>query len=41
MFGEYHALIVRLGVEHCRKTPACAGCCLLEVCPTGKANTAG
>ena len=41
MFGEYHALIVRLGVEHCRKTPVCAGCCLLEVCPTGKANTAG
>ena len=41
MFGEYHALIVRLGVEHCRKTPACNGCCLLEVCPTGKANTAG
>ena len=41
MFGEYHALIVRLGVEHCRKTPACAGCCLLEVCPTGKANIAG
>ena len=41
MFGEYHALIVRLGVEHCRKTPVCNGCCLLEVCPTGKANTAG
>ena len=41
MFGEYHALIVRLGVEHCRKTPACNGCCLLEVCPTGITNTAG
>ena len=41
MFGEYHALIVRLGVEHCRKTPVCAGCCLLEVCPTGMTNTAG
>ena len=39
MFGEYHALIVRLGVQNCRKTPVCGGCCLLEVCPTGKANT--
>ena len=36
MFGEYHALIVRLGVEYCRKTPACGGCCLLDICPTGK-----
>ncbi len=41
MFGEYHALIVRLGVQNCGKTPDCGGCCLLEICPTGEANTAG
>jgi len=26
LFNEYHALIVRLGKEFCRKTPVCAGC---------------
>jgi endonuclease-3 related protein len=27
LFNEYHALIVRLGKEHCRKTaPRCCGC---------------
>ncbi|MCH7746445.1 MAG: endonuclease, partial [Chloroflexi bacterium] len=36
LFGEYHALIVRHGKEVCNKRPACEGCCLLEVCPTGK-----
>ncbi len=38
MFGEYHALIVRLGVEYCKKTPACAGCCLLDICPAGRSQ---
>ena len=38
LFGEYHALIVRHGKEVCKKRPACEGCCLLEVCPTGKAT---
>ena len=37
LFGEYHALIVRHGKEACKKRPVCQGCCLLEVCPTGKA----
>lgn len=37
MFNEYHALIVRLAKEHCRKAPLCGGCPLLEVCPTGLA----
>lgn len=37
MFNEYHALIVRLAKEHCRKAPVCTGCPLLEVCPTGQA----
>ncbi len=36
LFAEYHALIVRHGREVCTKTPACEGCCLLEVCPTGQ-----
>ena len=38
LFGEYHALIVRHGKEVCKKQPLCGGCCLLEVCPTGRAN---
>jgi endonuclease III related protein len=28
IFNEYHALLVRLGKEACRKEPRCAGCCL-------------
>ena len=28
MFNEYHALIVRLGKETCRKQPLCQDCCL-------------
>ena len=41
LYGEYHALIVRHGREVCRKRPECAGCCLLEVCPTGKGIVRG
>lgn len=26
LFNEYHALLVRLGKEHCRPKPKCAGC---------------
>jgi endonuclease-3 related protein len=26
LFNEYHALIVRLGQEHCRPRPDCSGC---------------
>jgi endonuclease III related protein len=29
LFNEYHALIVRLAQEHCKKTPACATCPLV------------
>lgn len=36
LFNEYHALIVRLAKEHCRKTPICEGCPLYQVCPTGQ-----
>jgi endonuclease III related protein len=28
MFNEFHALLVRLGKETCRKTPLCDQCCL-------------
>jgi len=26
LFNEYHALLVRVGKEHCRPTPRCKGC---------------
>ncbi len=35
LFNEYHALLVRLGKEVCRKEPLCAQCCLKDICPTG------
>ena len=39
LFNEYHALIVRLGKDVCRKRePLCVSCPLLEVCPTGQAR---
>jgi endonuclease III related protein len=28
LFNEYHALLVRLGKDFCRKRPLCEGCCL-------------
>jgi len=36
LFKEYHALLVRHGKEACRREPLCAGCCLLDVCATGR-----
>ena len=36
LFAEYHALIVQHCKEACRTTPACEGCCLREICPTGQ-----
>ena len=32
LFNEYHALLVRLGKEACRKQPVCYDCCLREIC---------
>jgi endonuclease-3 related protein len=33
VYNEFHALIVRLGKEHCKKTkPLCAGCPLIKDC---------
>jgi endonuclease III related protein len=36
VFNEYHALLVRLGKDICRKTPLCAGCCLNKICAYGQ-----
>lgn len=32
LFNEYHALLVRLGKEACRKIPLCKRCCLSDSC---------
>jgi endonuclease III related protein len=32
LFNEYHALLVRLGKESCRKQPVCGNCCLRDIC---------
>jgi len=34
LFGEYHALLVRLAKEVCRRRPRCSGCCLGDICPS-------
>lgn len=34
MFQEYHALLVRLAKEVCRRKPRCRECCLKVICPT-------
>ena len=36
MFSEYHALLDRHAKEACAKKPRCEGCCLLDMCDTGK-----
>lgn len=33
LFNDYHAQIVKLGKEHCRKRPLCVGCPLDALCP--------
>ena len=35
LYNEYHALLVRVGREHCRKTANCRGCPLAELLPDG------
>jgi endonuclease III related protein len=35
LYNEYHALLVRVGHRHCRKTPKCDGCPLAELLPKG------
>ena len=36
LFNEYHALIVRLGKEHCKRKPVCAGCPLEGSAPSNR-----
>lgn len=39
-YNELHALIVRTGVEYCRKTPQCNGCPLSRFLPEKQKSTA-
>ncbi len=32
LFNEYHALLVCLGKNVCRRRPLCQGCCLSDIC---------
>ena len=36
LFNEYHALLDRHAKEACAKTPRCEGCCLKDICATGR-----
>ena len=36
LFNEYHALLVELGKNLCRKKPLCANCPVNKLCKTGK-----
>ena len=36
LFNEFHALWDRHAKEACAKTPRCEGCCLLDICATGR-----
>jgi len=35
LYNEFHALLVRVGHRHCRKTPKCEDCPLAELLPEG------
>lgn len=37
-YNEFHALLVRLAKEHCRKRPSCPGCPLRRRCRHGRAG---
>lgn len=41
LFQEYHALLVRLGKENCRREPRCADCTLAALCPTAQFDAGG
>ncbi len=32
LFNEYHALLVQMGKQLCRKQPICSQCCLYDLC---------
>lgn len=38
LYNEFHALVVRLGKEHCRTNPVCEGCPLRRFLPDDKAQ---
>jgi endonuclease-3 related protein len=38
-FNEYHALLVKLGKDVCRKRPLCGVCCLKGQCGCGRSAT--
>ena len=38
LFNEYHALLVKLAKDVCRKKPVCAECCLNDICHYNKRN---
>ncbi len=38
LFNEYHALLVRLAKDVCRKKPVCNKCCLNDICRFYKAS---
>ena len=40
-YNEFHALIVRTGNQHCRKTPNCTGCPLEQFLPDTPVQQAG
>ncbi len=39
LFNEYHALLVRLGKDVCRKKPHCLKCCLGSLCRFSRTNS--
>ena len=39
LFNEYHALLVRLGKDVCRKKPHCLKCCLGSLCRFNRTNS--
>ncbi len=41
LYNEYHALLVRLGKEYCRKRPKCSGCPLQDMLPPGGPHGVG
>ena len=40
LFNEYHALLDQHAKAACGKVPICSGCCLEDICATGKAQVA-
>lgn len=41
LFNEYHALIVEHAKRHCRKTPVCDGCPIIELCKKRRVKERG